>query len=236
MLFDARQFEPSQGFPSHPPGKFRAMIVNTSRAVVKDNPQNGMFVVDFQTDAGRISKRYNLWNMSPEAVRIANGELSALCWATGIFQLEMDQDGAQLRNAQLYVDVTKQAGDSKYMEVSHVFDINGNEPGKAPQGQLMAQPAQPQFQQPAPAAPQPQFQQPAQPQFQPPNPPPGAYPNPAAPPAQPSFQPPGNPGPFPGAGAAPFAAPQQQQPQFQPPAQPQQGNGASPPAGAPWNR
>lgn len=221
MIFDARQYTPTQGFPAHPPGKFRALISNTERAVVKDNPQNGMFVVEFQTDQGRIAKRYNLWNQNAEAVRIANNELSALCFATGVYQIDLEQDGAQLRNAQCYIEVGKQAkGD--YMEVARVYDLQGNEPGKAPQGQLMAAPAQPQQMQPAPtSAQQPQFQPPMQPQtFQQPaqqpqfNPPPGSFPNPGA--AQPQFQPP--------------------QQTFQAPPQQMQPAPAAAAPGAPWNR
>ncbi len=99
-----------------------------------------MFVVAFTTPQGMISKRYNLWNNSPKAVEIAHKELSALCHATGIFQLTFKDDGAALRNAQGVIEIDWQKGNEPtaekpgggYTEVKKVLDRNGNEPGKAP--------------------------------------------------------------------------------------------------------
>ncbi len=138
--FDARQFEPVQSVgTSHPPGKYPFTISNTSIEPTKDNT-GGMFVVAFTTPQGMISKRYNLWNNSPKAVEIAHKELSALCHATGVFQLTFKDDGAALRNAQGMIEVDWQKGNEPtaekphggYTEVKKVLDRNGNEPGKAP--------------------------------------------------------------------------------------------------------
>lgn len=148
-MFDARAFEPKQGMPSHPDGKFPAIVSNTEIAPTKDGT-GGMFVVEFSTPAGKIVKRYNLFNNSAEAVRIAQHELSALCHATGVYQVDPNNQGAALRNAQLVIEVAPQRKNPEYHEVVKVYDRNGNEPGKpggaAPQPAMP--PAQPQYQAP----------------------------------------------------------------------------------------
>lgn len=141
--FDATQHQPMQGVgEGHPKGKFPATISNT---LIK--PTNagdgGMFVVEFTTQAGTISNRYNLWNPSPKAVEISHKELSALCHATGVFRVGMENDGAALRGASLMIEVDDQKDkDGKpngYVEVKKVYDKNGNEPGKPPTNQPQPQ-------------------------------------------------------------------------------------------------
>lgn len=127
--FDASQYAPEQGGQAHPIGKFPAFISNTAIQPTKDN-DGGMFVVEFTTEAGKISNRYNLWNQSQKAVDIAHKQLSALCHSVGVFRVDMQNEGAALRNARLMIEVGKQK-DSEYTEVKRVFDPNGNEPGKA---------------------------------------------------------------------------------------------------------
>ena len=128
--FDATQFTPSQSVGGHPPGKFPARVSNTSIQETK-NKDGGMFVVEFTTNAGSIVNRYNLWNKEPKAVEIAHKELSALCYATGIFKLDFNNDGAAMRGAQCMIEVGKQ-DNGEYMEIKKVYDLQGNEPGKAP--------------------------------------------------------------------------------------------------------
>lgn len=136
--FDASQFAPEQtAGMKHPTGNFPATISATSIEASKDQ-QSGMFVVEFTTPAGTIVKRYGLWHSNPQTVEIANKQLSALCHATGIFKLDWQNDGAALRNARCTIEVgdqidrtTKQP--NGYVEVKKVFDVNGVEPGKAPQ-------------------------------------------------------------------------------------------------------
>lgn len=137
QIFDASGIKPQQGFDQHPPGMFDFRISNTYGKPTKDGT-GGMFVVEFTTPAGRIESRYNLWNQSQQAVDIAQKELSALCHAVGIFKLSFDQNnlpmaGAELRGAMGRVEIAPQKNNPDYMEVKKVFDVNGNEPGKAPQ-------------------------------------------------------------------------------------------------------
>lgn len=149
-VFDATQYAPEQGSPTHPIGKFSATISNTAIQPTRDN-DGGMFVVEFTTEAGKISNRYNLWNQSQKAVDIAHKQLSALCHAVGVFRVDMQNEGAALRNARLMIEVGKQK-DSEYTEVKRVFDANGNEPGKAGAPAAAPAPSGPAFGAPAAAA------------------------------------------------------------------------------------
>lgn len=149
LMFDATQIEPNQGGEAHPVGKFAAQITNTATLPTKNDAEQGMLRIQYTTQMGTIDDNFQLWNKNPQAVDIAQKQLSAVCHATGIFQLKEGNHGAELRGARLMIEVgpqidkqTKQP--NGYVEVKKVYDANGNLPGKAP-----AQTAQPQ---PGPAA------------------------------------------------------------------------------------
>lgn len=139
--FDASGIQPQQGMDKHPVGLYPFEISNTD-IVSTQNNQGGMFVVDFKSPAGLVQNRYNLWNPSTQAVDIARKELSALCHAVGIFKLNFDNKGRELVGGRGSMEVGWQKGQEPgsekggvtggYVEVKKVFDINGNEPGKAP--------------------------------------------------------------------------------------------------------
>ena len=131
--FDANQHAPKQLGAIVPPGKWPFQISNTAIVPTKAG-DGGMFVVDFNTPHGVAQMRYNLWNQSPKAVEIAHGQLSALCHATGVFKVNWQTQGAELRGAQGMIEVALQDPEKPdgYTEVKRVFDKNGNEPGKAP--------------------------------------------------------------------------------------------------------
>lgn len=157
-VFNAQDYIPSQGGGAHPVGNgFDAQITNTFAKATKDQT-GGIFHVEFTTQAGKIEKRYNLWNQSAQAVEIANKELSALCYAVGIFKItfpdapngqpDLENAGRELRGARCKIDVVQQVDkDTKqpngYVEVKKVLDIQGNEPGRpanaAPQPQQAPQ-------------------------------------------------------------------------------------------------
>lgn len=150
-VFDANQFEPNQGFGKHPVGnKFDFEITKTE---VKPTAagDGGLFEVEFTTSSGVITHRYNLFNKSAKAVEIAHGQFSALCRAVGRYQVDFNNDGAVLRGARGKLDVGYQKGeeptaekpDGGYVEVKRVYDVHGNEPGKAAPQQAQPQQAQP---------------------------------------------------------------------------------------------
>lgn len=158
-VFDATTVQPAQGGMAHPAGLFEFGITNTYAKANKGNT-GGMLVVEMTSPAGRIENRYNLWNQSPQAVEIAQKELSALCHAVNIYKITFPKDpsgnpipdraGFELRGGRGRMEVTPQLDregkPNGYMEVKKVFDINGNEPGKtgsAPQPQpAQSQPMQ----------------------------------------------------------------------------------------------
>lgn len=146
--FDATQHQPRQGGQAHPVGKYPFTITDTAINPTKDG-QGGMFIVTFTSPSGDIVNRYNLWNNSPKAVEIAHGQLSALCYATGVFRINFDNAGAELRGARGMMEIGYQKGEEPtaekpaggYVELKKVYDANGNEPGKstpAPQPQQVA--------------------------------------------------------------------------------------------------
>jgi hypothetical protein len=99
--FNANQFEPNQGGGGgHPPAqKVPFRITNTA---IKENSakDGGFFEVEFTSPMGSVIQRYNIWNKTPKAVEIAHGQLSALCRAVNIYQIDWSNEGAALRNAQ----------------------------------------------------------------------------------------------------------------------------------------
>jgi hypothetical protein len=149
QYFDCTQFEPQVAAgSSHPIGdNFPARIVAVGWKPVKDHPTNFYLQIDFATPSGTTEKRLNLRNESEKSVEIAQKELSAICYATGIHRLDLYNNGAELVNAQLQISVRAQKNDPKYTEVYAVFDVNGNDPKTIASGRAVQ--AQPQ---PAPAA------------------------------------------------------------------------------------
>lgn len=138
--FDATKIEPKQSAgTNHPVGRFPFTISDTSIEENK-NKDGGFFMVEFTTPAGVAVMRYNMWNKNPQAVDIANGQLSALCHATGRYQVGWQDEGAALRGAQGMIEVgfqkdqgpTPERPNGGYTEIKKVMDAAGNEPGKAP--------------------------------------------------------------------------------------------------------
>jgi hypothetical protein len=146
-VFDATNIAPKQSGPKHPPGnKFPFTITNTEVKDIKANDGQKLFEVTFTSPAGLIRFNYNLWNTSETARKIAVGQLSALCHATGIFKVNFPNDsnvgpaGNELRGGKGLMDIGFQSGhepsaekpEGGYVEIKKIYDVNGNEPGKGP--------------------------------------------------------------------------------------------------------
>lgn len=173
--FNANQVEPNQGLSQHPPA-LKIPFTITSTAMKENSAKTGGYLeVELTSSQGVCIARYNTHNPEPKAVEIAYGQLSALCRATGRFNLDGNNDCAALRGGQGLMDVGYQKGENPadnptakgYTELKRVYDINGNDPSKpnaAPQGQqgFGGQPqqtgqfSQPQGQQAGPTPMQPQ--------------------------------------------------------------------------------
>ena len=157
--FNANQFEPNQGFGIHPPAqKVQFQITNTTikETAAKDG---GYFEVEFTSPQGTIRHNYNIWNKTPKAVEIAHGQLSALCRAVNIYQIDWTNEGAALRGARGLMDIGYQKGEEPspdnpnakgYTELKRVYDPAGNDPSKPASAATQQQPqgAAPMTQQP----------------------------------------------------------------------------------------
>lgn len=183
--FNANQYEPNQGFGVHPPAqKVPFTITNTAIKETKDK-SGGYLAVEFTSPVGTIIHNYNINNPSAKATEIAMGQLSALCRAVNIYQIDGNNECAALRGGKGLMDVGYQKGeepgpnnpDAKgYTELKRVYDLAGNDPSKpAAQQQPQSGPApqsQPLQQQPGgawgsqPQNPNPSQQPPNQPQGQ----------------------------------------------------------------------
>lgn len=150
--FNARTVQPKQGGGGHPIGTFDFQITNTH---LKDTPADqqvktgAMLVIEMTSPVGMIENRYNLINPSPDTMRISNEQLSALCHAINIFDVAFpkkpdgspvyEMAGHTLRGGRGKMEIVNQmvkGPDGKmiengYVKVNKVFDVNGNEPGKA---------------------------------------------------------------------------------------------------------
>ena len=221
QAFNAQQYDPTQGGGSLPVGRHPVIIESSEVKANKANDggylQLNLKLIDGPQTGTTGAYRLNLYHSNPQTAEIAHRQLSAICHVIGVFNV---QDSQQLHNIPFIVEVGLQKGEEAaqkgYTEVKKVFDINGNEPGKAGQGAAPAQPAQGGFGQQQPA------QQPQQPQGG------GAWGQQPA--QQPAAQPQGN---------GPAWGGQPQQPAQQP-AQPAAAGGwqqgGAPAGGAPWGQ
>lgn len=164
--FNPMEYDPTQGGAAWPLGKHPVIIESAEVKATKDN-QSGYLQLNLKVidgpNAGHVGPyRLNLYNQSQEAAQIAHRQLSAICHVTQTFQL--GPDGTQLQylfNKPFVIEVGMQKGqeaqEKGYTEIKRVYDMAGNEPGKAGQAQQAPQgfqQQQPQQQQPAQQQPQ----------------------------------------------------------------------------------
>ena len=226
QAFDAQQFDPTQGGGNLPVGRHPSIIESSEVKANKANDggylQLNVKLIDGPQTGTTGAYRLNLYHSNPQTAEIAHRQLSAICHCVGVFNV---QDSSQLHNIPFIIEVGLQKGEEAaqkgYTEVKKVFDINGNEPGKAGQGapaaQPQQQPAQGGFGQQQPAA-QPQGNAPAWGGGQPAQ-------------QQPQGAPAGN---APAWGQQPAQQPAAQQPAQQ--AGGWQQGGTAPAGGAPWGQ
>ena len=232
QAFNAQQYDPTQGGGSLPVGRHPVIIESSEVKANKANDggylQLNVKLIDGPQTGTTGAYRLNLYHSNPQTAEIAHRQLSAICHCVGVFNV---QDSSQLHNIPFIIEVGLQKGEEAaqkgYTEVKKVFDINGNEPGKAGQGAPAAQPQQ------QPAAQgggawggQPAQQPAAQPQG---NAPAWGGGQPAQ--QQPQGAPAGN---APAWGQQPAQQPAAQQPAQQ--AGGWQQGGAAPAGGAPWGQ
>ena len=231
QAFNAQQFDPTQGGGSLPVGRHPVIIESSEVKANKANDggylQLNVKLIDGPQTGTTGAYRLNLYHSNPQTAEIAHRQLSAICHCVGVFNV---QDSGQLHNIPFIIEVGLQKGEEAaqkgYTEVKKVFDINGNEPGKAGQGAPAAQPQQQPAAQGGFGQQQPSQQPAAQPQG---NAPAWGGGQPAQ--QQPQGAPAGN---APAWGQQPAQQPAAQQPTQQAGGW-QQGGGA-PAGGAPWGQ
>lgn len=147
QAFNPAEIDPTQGVGGFPVGKHPVVIVSDEIKATKDN-SGGMLqfnceIIDGPAKGTVGAYRLNLYNSNAQAAEIARKQLSAVCHVVGVFHLGPNGDDTSvLHNIPFVIEVAPQKNDPQYTEIKRVFDMNGNEPGKAPQGNGAAQPAQ----------------------------------------------------------------------------------------------
>ena len=147
QAFNAQQYDPTQGGGSLPVGRHPCIIESSEVKANKANDggylQLNVKLIDGPQTGTTGAYRLNLYHSNPQTAEIAHRQLSAICHCVGVFNV---QDSGQLHNIPFIIEVGLQKGEEAaqkgYTEVKKVFDINGNEPGKAGQGAPAAQPQQ----------------------------------------------------------------------------------------------
>jgi len=104
--FDANEVEPMDEFEPIPAGKYPAVITESEMKPTKSGTGSYLELV-FQIIEGEYKgrllwSRLNLDNPNDLAVKIAQGELSAICRAVGVMQ---PKDSIELHNLPLIVSV-----------------------------------------------------------------------------------------------------------------------------------
>jgi len=106
LNFNANEVEPNVGMEAVPAGKYIAVVTESQMKPTKSG--NGYFleltfeIIEGEYKGRKVWARLNLDNPNQEAVKIARGELSALCRAAGVMQ---PKDSAELHNIPLEITV-----------------------------------------------------------------------------------------------------------------------------------
>jgi len=104
--FDANQVDPSVALDPLPAGKYLAVVSESEFKPTKTG--NGKYlqltfqIIDGEFKGRLVWARLNLENQSEKTVKIARGELSALCRAVGVMQ---PKDSVELHNVPLEINV-----------------------------------------------------------------------------------------------------------------------------------
>ncbi len=104
--FNANEVDPNVGFEPIPAGKYLAVITESEMKPTKAGTgsylQLTFQVVDGECKGRLLWARLNLDNTSAMAVKIARGELSAICRAIGVM---IPKDSVELHNLPLVIKV-----------------------------------------------------------------------------------------------------------------------------------
>lgn len=116
FTFNAHNVKPATGSSPLPLDWYNVMITDSEIKPVKDKPQNHRLVLSLKVMDGHYQGRtittgINLWNDNPQTAEIAQGELSAICHATGVFEVS---DTSRLHGIPLMVRVIEKPPEGQY--------------------------------------------------------------------------------------------------------------------------
>lgn len=140
--FDASKVEPTTQFDPLPKGKY--LVIITASEVKDTKDRTGQYlqltheVIDGQYKGRKLWSRLNIRNRSKEAEDIAHRQLSGLCRATGVMNL---QDSSQLHNIPVIADV-KVSKEGDQNDITGYASANG---GAQQSGGFQAPKAQPAY-------------------------------------------------------------------------------------------
>lgn len=144
--FDANQVDPSVSLEPIPAGRYTALIADSEFKPTKSGAgkylQLTLQVLDGEHKGRLVWARLNLENPNATTVKIARGELSAICRAVGVMQ---PRDSVELHNIplQITVGLKKRDDNGDFTNVVKGYARNGapGTPGFAGHGAPAPRPA-----------------------------------------------------------------------------------------------
>ena len=133
--FDASQVDPSVALDPLPAGKYTAVISDSEYKPTKTGGgkylQLTFQVIDGEFKGRLVWARLNLENKSEMTVKIARGELSAICRAIGVMQ---PKDSVELHNVPLEINVglKKRDDNGEFTNVIKGYGKKGGSPAPRP--------------------------------------------------------------------------------------------------------
>lgn len=141
--FNAANVAPQQSFTPIPAGTYVAQVTESEIKPTKNGTGQMMNltleVIDGQYKHRKVFGRINVVNQSAEAERIGQSQLSALCHATGVMQL---QDTVQLHGKPVKIKVKVRVDETgKYDDQNEVTGFESIAGGQIPAASQQAQSA-----------------------------------------------------------------------------------------------
>jgi hypothetical protein len=133
LNFDARQVAPSEALDPVPPGWYNVQIIESEMKATANG--NGSYLsLTFQILDGAHANRkvftnLNLNNPNAAAVEIAYKQLSAICHAVGVIQV---QDSTQLHGLPMMAKISVRPAKDGYDASNEIKGFKKNEGGGAP--------------------------------------------------------------------------------------------------------
>ncbi|MGD9692364.1 MAG: DUF669 domain-containing protein [Phycisphaerales bacterium] len=141
--FDANQVDPSVALEPIPAGRYAAVITDSEYKPTKSGAgkylQLTLQILDGEHKGRLVWARLNLENSNATTVKIARGELSAICRAVGVMQ---PRDSIELHNIPLEITVglKKRDDNGEFTNVIKGYARKGA-PGTAANGATAPRPA-----------------------------------------------------------------------------------------------